>query len=68
MSDEHTEVSSATRQAEAEEAKAPHHADRPPTPEEEDAVDGREVDPEVAEHYREMTELGAADVGEGRIP
>ena len=27
-----------------------------------------EVDEEVAEHYREMTERGAAQPGEGRLP
>jgi hypothetical protein len=68
MRDEHTQVSDATREAEAEEADAPHRADRPPTAEEEEAVEGRPVDPDVRAHYREMTELGAEEVGEGRIP
>ncbi len=68
MSDERTGVSEATRQAEAEEAEASHEAGRPPTPEEAAEVDGREVDPDVRAHYREMTELGAEDQGEGRIP
>jgi hypothetical protein len=68
MTDEHTEVSDTTRQAEAEEADAPHEADRPPTPEEEASAEGRTVDPDVRAHYEEMAELGAEDKGEGRIP
>ncbi len=68
MEDEHTQVSDATREAETEEADAPHRADRPPTAAEEEAVEGRPVDPDVRAHYREMTALGAEDVGEGRIP
>ncbi len=68
MSDERTRVSDATRQAEAEESDAAHRADRSATPEESAAVEGREVDPDMRAHYREMTELGADEAGEGRIP
>jgi hypothetical protein len=68
MSDERTRVTDATRQAEAEESDAPHSADRPAPAEESAEVEGREVDPDVRAHYREMTELGAEEVGEGRIP
>jgi hypothetical protein len=68
VSDEHTPVSDATREAEAEEARADHVADRPATPEEEKEVEGAQVDPDVRAHYQEMAELGADDVGEGRIP
>ncbi len=68
MGDERTEVSEATRKAESEESEARHVADRPPTPEEEESAEGHEVDPEVRAHYQEMTELGADDPGEGRIP
>jgi hypothetical protein len=68
MSDEHTEVSDATRNAEADEAQMGPVAGPPATPEEEEAVDDHPVDPEVRAHYREMTELGAEDRGEGRIP
>jgi len=68
MNDEHTQVSDATRQAEVEEADAPHRSDRAPTAEEEEAVEGRQVDPDVRAHYRQMTEIGAEEVGEGRIP
>jgi hypothetical protein len=66
--DEHDEVSEATRRAEAQEAQAPHQADRPPTAEEEQAIKDLEVDPDVRSHFQEMTEIGADDVGEGRIP
>jgi hypothetical protein len=63
-----TKPSSETRAAEREEAAAEHDADRPPTEDEERAVADREADPEVAEHYEEMTERGAKQRGEGRIP
>jgi len=68
MSDERSEVTDATREAEAEEARAPHVADRPATAEEEELAGDGAVDEEVRSHYREMTELGANDPGEGRIP
>jgi hypothetical protein len=68
MSDEHTEVSEATRDAEAHEAQVGAVAGPPATPDEEEAVDDRRVDPAVRAHYREMTELGADERGEGRIP
>jgi hypothetical protein len=68
MNDEDSHVSDATREAEAEEADAPHLPDRAPTAEEEEAVEGRHVDPDVRAHFRHMTELGAEEVGEGRIP
>jgi hypothetical protein len=68
MSQERSEVTDATRQAEAEEARVRHGADRPASPEEEEPVEDRAVDDEVREHYREMTEIGAQEVGEGRVP
>jgi hypothetical protein len=68
MSNDHSEVTDATRQAEAEEARAPHVADRPATAEEEELAGDEGVDDDVRTHYREMTELGADDPGEGRIP
>jgi hypothetical protein len=68
MTDEHTDVSDATRQAEREEAAATHSPDRPPTPEEEaDAAEHSVVDPEVREHYEEMIERGAEVKGEGEV-
>lgn len=67
VGDERSEVSEATREAETEEARAPHDAG-PTSPEAEAAADGHQVDEAVREHYREMTELGATEPGEGRIP
>lgn len=67
--------SSQTREAEAHEAQAPHQADRPATPEEEELAEEMANDPdsiraqgEVGEHFREMAERGATVEGEGRIP
>jgi len=61
-------VTERTRRAEAVEARTPHRADRPSTSEEDDAVEGRAVDPAVRAHHQEMTRTGAHEKGEGRIP
>jgi hypothetical protein len=66
MGDDRSEVTDATREAEAEEARAPHAAEQEDTDAEKSA-DGHHVDSSVREHYREMTELGADEPGEGRI-
>jgi hypothetical protein len=63
-----TNPSPATRDEEAREARVPPGASEVPTPEEEAAAESNPVDPEVAEHEREMTERGAHQKGEGRIP
>jgi hypothetical protein len=60
-------VQDATRDEEEREAAAAHTADRPPTAEEEAAADANTLDPEVAEHEREMGKLGANVKGEGQI-
>ncbi len=60
-------VRDATRDEEEREAAAPHTTDRPPTSEEEAAADANTLDPEVAEHEREMGKLGAEVKGEGQI-
>jgi hypothetical protein len=65
---EHTRPSPETRAAERQEALADHDADGPPTSEEEELADELEADPEVAEHERDMTERGARQQGEGRLP
>ncbi len=65
--DERTEVSEATRKEQAEEGWAAHQADRGPTPEEEAAAAGDEVDEDVAAHERDMAERGANVKGEGEI-
>ena len=71
--DERTEPDGATVDAEhADEGRA-HEADREPTAAEEAAADDGslpESDEErrrVAEHYHEMTDIGAHAKGEGRI-
>jgi hypothetical protein len=65
---EHTRPSDRTKAAEEEEARTPPHADREPTEDEERLAERTKPDPEVAEHYEEMTERGAHQKGEGRIP
>jgi hypothetical protein len=61
------EVDETTRVEELLEASAAHNADRPPTPEEEAAAESNVLDPEVAEHEREMGKIGADIKGEGEI-
>jgi hypothetical protein len=61
------EVRGATEVEEMLESAASHTADRPPTPEEDAAAEGNTLDPEVAEHEREMDKLGAEVKGEGQI-
>jgi hypothetical protein len=68
MSDERTDVTDATREAEREEAVAPHDSDRPPTAQEEADAEAHKVDPDVREHYEEMIERGAEVQGEGHVP
>jgi hypothetical protein len=63
-----TNPDSATREEEAREARTPAGAPQQPTPEEERAADSNKLDPEVAEHEREMGERGANQQGEGRLP
>ena len=64
-----TRPSRKTRDEERREAKDTADAGREPTPEEEEeAADRNEPDEEVAEHYEEMTERGANQEGEGRVP
>ena len=67
MSDDRSDVTDATREAEAEEALAPHGAG-PEDAEYDELADDKPVEDDVRNHYREMTELGANDKGEGRIP
>ena len=65
---ERTRPSEATRGAERDEAEAPHMPDRMPTPEEAALADDLNVNADVREHEREMTERGARQKGEGRLP
>jgi len=66
---EQTQPSDQTRAAEAVDAETHAEADELPTPDEEAAAERAEdTDEDVAEHYEEMTERGAHQKGEGRIP
>ncbi|HWE68487.1 MAG TPA: hypothetical protein VG298_17740 [Acidimicrobiales bacterium] len=70
--DRDAEPTTATRDTEREDARQAHIADRAPTAEEEVAAErGRSsfgADREsVAEHYDEMTEIGAKVKGEGEV-
>ena len=68
MADGRTTPSRETRATEREEAEAEHRADRPPTDEEAELAEHQPLDPDVSEHEREMTERGARQQGEGRLP
>ena len=70
--DRDAEPTEATRETERDDARQAHTADRPPTAEEEVAAERAQrsfgADREsVAEHYDEMTEIGANVKGEGEI-
>lgn len=71
--EDNTEPDDRTREAEFAEAGTSHTADRPPTFEEDAAAERARAELEaddrkdVAEHYEEMTELGAHIKGEGEI-
>ena len=60
-----TNPSRATRDEETRDAQVRAGADEI---DESVSVDDAEADPEVAEHYEEMTERGAKQRGEGRLP
>jgi len=66
MNKHRSQVTEATRKAEAQEAEAPHGARA--TDAGAGSVDGHQVDEAVREHYRDMTDRGATEEGEGRIP
>jgi hypothetical protein len=68
MSEQPTRPSSETRAAERDEAQRPAGADREATSEEAARADEWELDPDVAEHEREMIQRGAHQQGEGRLP
>jgi hypothetical protein len=68
MSNDRTRPSDATRDAEREEAKREHVADRPATGDEEREAELHAPDADVSKHEREMAERGAHQDGEGRLP
>jgi hypothetical protein len=67
MSPNPDETSAETTEADEKDARSSHQADRPPTPEEEAAAEGTDVDPKVADAYEEAMERGANVKGEGEI-
>ena len=68
MSEQPTRPDAETRAAERDDAQRTAGADRAPTTEEAERAEARDLDPEVAEHEREMAERGANQKGEGRLP
>jgi hypothetical protein len=68
MTDQPTRPNDETRATEREDAERTAGADRAPTPDEEAEAESRSLDPDVAEHEREMAERGANQKGEGRLP
>ena len=65
--DEMTRISDATRQEERRQARTTASAGRGPTPDEADAAERNDVDPDVARTNKEAVERGASVHGEGRI-
>ena len=68
MDDQPTRPSAETRAAERDDARTRAGADRAPTADEEQRADALELDPEAAEHEKEMLERGARQQGEGKLP
>ena len=60
--------SEATKAAERVEADRQAGADRMPTEDEERVAEGNTIDDDVRGHEKDMTERGARQEGEGRIP
>ena len=60
--------SDATKAAERDEAEIEAGADRMPTEDEARIADEQSIDDDVREHAKDMTERGARQQGEGRIP
>lgn len=61
------QVSGATHEAENQEARVAHSADRPPTADEEKAAERNDVDPAVGQSFADMADKGANVEGEGQI-
>ena len=64
---DHTKPSAETREADEDAIAAPHEAGRAASSDESAAAEQSTVDADVKEHYREMTQKGAHQKGEGRI-
>ncbi|MDQ3757309.1 MAG: hypothetical protein M3394_05635 [Actinomycetota bacterium] len=65
---EHTKPDEQTRQADRDALDAPHSADTEPTADEERAAEQAEVSPDTPQHYQDMTDRGAEQEGEGKLP
>lgn len=65
---EHTNPSRETRAEEGAQARHDHSADRGPTADEETAAETNTASDTTAREYKEMTERGAKQEGEGRLP
>lgn len=65
---ERTQPDQATVEADRAAAQAPHGASEVPTPEEEGAAEANAVSEATRQSYEEMTEKGANQQGEGRLP
>ena len=69
MADKQERISDATKEADRKAMKAEHGAPEVPTAAENEAADRHpKAAPGTSEHYQEMTEKGANQKGEGRIP
>jgi hypothetical protein len=67
MNKDNTSPSDATVAEEDREAASSHDADRQPTDEELAAIEGDQVDEQVASAHKEANERGAKVRGEGQI-
>lgn len=68
MAGDTTRPTRETREAERREAQTPPGPGPEPTAADEAAADEHEPDEDVREHYEDMTERGARQKGEGRVP
>ncbi len=68
MTDGDIKTDQETLQADENDARVAHRADRMPTPDEEREAEKHELDPAAAKAYEEAMERGANAKGEGRIP
>ena len=69
MADKQERISEATKEADRKATKAEHGAPQVPTAAENEAAERHgKASPETSEHYKDMTERGANQKGEGRLP
>jgi hypothetical protein len=69
MGDKQQRISDATKEADREAMNAEHGARQVPTAAESEAAErAGSTSPGTSEHYEEMTERGANQKGEGRVP